>query len=362
MKVLITAPSLDENENVSGISSVVRQIVARAAGTEFVHFTAGRRDGRKTGPVWLFDQAGLLPRFRASLKKNRPDIVHINTALTPLSILRDAALTFVAERMGFPVLLHIHGGRFLTEGFSRPVFARLTRRMIDSSEVVVVLSRGEKKLIEDFADPEDVRVLENAVPFDEIDSKAAPKNEEKNLIFIGRFHKGKGLKEIVETVRTLKKEGFEFRFTCYGAGEEKERFIREMTAILGEKFFYGGVIGGDEKWEALRAGDIFLLPTHYEGLPLSLLEAMAAGCIPLVSRVGSIGEVVEDGKNGFLTEPRDVAGIIEKLRFLLSDNDIWEDIRKNARATICERFDLAEYLVKLEGIYRKISQHQYRER
>ncbi len=96
MKVLITAPSLDEKINVSGISTLVRQIVESGA-ADFRHFQAGRQDGEKSGIRWLVQQMLLIPRFRRTMRREKVDIVHINTALVPLSIVRDAALVFAAR-------------------------------------------------------------------------------------------------------------------------------------------------------------------------------------------------------------------------------------------------------------------------
>ena len=101
MKILITAPSLDEKENVSGISTVVRQIIENSE-QEFSHFTAGRKDGKKNLAFWIFDQVLLLPRFLLKIRQEKPDILHLNTALTPLAIGRDTVLAKVAKSMKTP--------------------------------------------------------------------------------------------------------------------------------------------------------------------------------------------------------------------------------------------------------------------
>ena len=88
---------------------------------------------------------------------------------------------------------------------------------------------------------------------------------------------------------------------------------------------------------------------------MALLEAMVAGCIPIVSDVGSIGKVIENGENGFLIKTRDVSQIVERLKYLLSDQTDWGNLRKNAKKTIAERFDLKDYIKKLEHIYREMS-------
>ncbi len=349
MKILITAPSLETRQNVSGISSVVRQIVERGNGG-FYHFAAGRRDGERIGISWFFRQISGFLRFRREIREKQIDIVHLNTALAPLSIMRDAALARIANR---PILLHLHGGRFFTQKFDNWFFERLTGKMLRRAKIVVVLSETEKEFIESRWQNLDVRVLENSIALDEIQTRK-PETSEKTIIFLGRLHEDKGLREIVKACRVLKSENFQFNFKCFGAGDAKEKFVSEMTNVLGEKFFYGGVVSGAEKWKALSESDIFLLPSRYEGLPVAMLEAMAAGCIPVVSKIGSINLVVKDGFNGFLIEPQNVSQTIEKLKLLLSDNAGWENLRRNARKTVEEKFNLKDYIEKLEDIYTEI--------
>jgi glycosyltransferase involved in cell wall biosynthesis len=125
-----------------------------------------------------------------------------------------------------------------------------------------------------------------------------------------------------------------------------------MNEVLGENFKYGGVVSGAEKVKVLCDADVLLMPSRFEGLPLALLESMAAGCVPVVSNRGSISTVVEDGRNGFLVEPGDLTQIVGKLKFLLSEGEPgWDDYRRNARETIRTRFDIRDYVDRLNKLY-----------
>lgn len=353
MKILITAPSLDENENVSGISTVVRQIIERGR-FDYTHFQAGRRDDKRSKIVWIFNQLVLVPRFLRAIRRRKIHLVHINTALNPLSIIRDYALIKSAKFVKRPVLLHVHGGRFLTREFENRIFERLAEKTLRQSNVVVVLSELEKQIIEKRWRNVYVKVLENAVPVEQM-SLVKEKNAVPVVIFLGRLHESKGLHEIIEACRVLKNESFDFRFRCFGAGEQLNFFIERMTEILGKKFYYGGIASGAEKRRELAEADVFLLPSRCgEGLPMALLEAMAAGCIPVVSEMASVGAVICDGENGFLIEPQNAAELAEKLRRLLSDKSDWENLRRNARKTVSEKFNLKDYIKKLENIYAEI--------
>lgn len=356
MKVLITAPSLDENKNVSGISTLVRQIVERGQ-AKFYHFEAGRRDGEKINAQWISSQILLVPRFLNLIHREKIDLVHINTALVPLSIVRDAALVFAARMLKLPILLHLHGGRFLMEDFDSKVLAKMTEKMLRGADKILVLSEHEKESISRRWENLNVEVLPNAISTDEIPNIEKIASDEKTIIFLGRLHESKGLHEIIEACRILKNEGFSFQFRCFGAGALKDFFTAEMSNILGDKFYYGGVISGAEKWQQLGTSDIFLLPSRYgEGLPMAMLEAMAAGCIVIAADVASVRAVIKDGENGFMVEPYNAAQVADKLKFLLSDHRAdFETLRQTARTTVKENFAFPDYIKKLENIYTEIT-------
>lgn len=351
LKILITAPSLDESKNVSGISSVVRQIVAHG-NFDYKHFSAGKKDGEKQNARWIFKQTILPFDFFQTIKREKIDVVHINTALNPLSILRDFALVKAANFARIPVLLHIHGGKFLAQEFDNNFLKKVTGKMLRAADEILVLSRLEKEIIEARLQNPEIKYLENAVPVEDV---TATGKIENSIIFLGRLHESKGLHEIIEAVRTLKNEKIDFTFRAFGAGDLQDFFVPEMKKTLGDKFYFGGVIAGKAKQNELAQSDIFVLPSRYgEGLPMALLEAMAAKNIVVVSEMASIGAVVKDNVNGFLVEPKNVLQLTAALRKILLNKIDEETIRKNARETIKANFNLQNYIEKLENIYETI--------
>lgn len=351
LKILITAPSLDEKENISGISTLVRQIIGRS-GADFEHLQIGRKDSEKSNLSWIVKQIFLPFRFLRRLFADKIDIIHINTALATLSIIRDFVLVFIAKLAGYPVLLHIHGGRFLTEEFNSSLIKYFAGEMVQMADTVLVLSDFEKqKLLQNWKNL-NIKVLPNAVEIT-APSELKRKNDGiKTVIFFGRIHESKGLKEIIVACQVLQKEYFTFRFKCYGTGPQEEFFTREMKTVLGDKFSYEGIVAGNAKQKALAEADIFLLPSYFEGLPVAMLEAMAAKCVVLASDVGSIKKIITDGKNGFLVKPHQTEQIIQKLKILLTED--FTDIENNARQTVVENFAIQNYTVKLEEIYEEM--------
>lgn len=348
MKVLITSPSLDETENVSGISTMIAGIIEHG-GCDFVHFAVGRKDGEKFGLKWIATQLKLPSAVRRAIAWSKPDILHLNTAFEPRAIVRDLVIAKFGEKL--PIVLHVHGGRFVMEEFSSRLIRSLAEKLLRQASRVIVLSEAEATNILKRSPNAKISILPNAVSTDDF-----PETERewgtKTIIYLGRLQEAKGLSEIVEACRVLLSQGFKFRFTCFGTGPDQDEFFRRMKNVIGENFHYGGVVAGREKVQALNAADIFLMPSRFEGLPLALLEAMAAGCVPIVSNRGAIPSVVEDGRNGFLVDPGDLTQIVGKLKFLLSEGETgWNELRANARRTIQEEHDFREYSKKLEMIY-----------
>lgn len=354
MKVLITAPSLDETRNVSGISTIVRQIIENGRST-FVHFVAGREDHERAGMAWLAKQTVLPFRFFAAIRRENIDVVHINTALTDLSIWRDAALSVAAKLAGRPLVLAIHGGKYLMNDLTSGVLKRATTGMLKRADLIVVYSEFERASIDRRWADLRIRILPNAIPFAEV-PRVERHNSRPVLIFFGRMHESKGLHELVEASRELKNGSIEFEFRSYGEGPMREWFVNEMRSALDDSFTYGGVITGKEKWDKLAAADIFVLPSRYgEGLPMAMLEAMAVGCVVVTADVASVRSVIRHGENGYMVEPKNGDQLAAILKSLLADPKGWKPVQEAAIATVRDHFGIGEYIDTLESIYAEAS-------
>ncbi len=355
MNIVITAPSLDENKNVSGISTIVRQIIEHSR-NKFSHFIAGREDGEPADAKWLVKQAAMPFRFYGRIVAEKADVVHINTALTDLSIWRDAALVRASRFAGRPVVLALHGGKYLVNEFDNQRVAAATQNMLRAATLVVVYSDLEKEVIERRWRHLPIRVLPNAVPLREGDP--APRNDQRPIIiFFGRLHESKGLEEIAKACAQLKENGFDFQLNCFGDGPMKEQFVSQMVEVLGDRFHYGGVLKSSEKYAELDKADIFLLPSIYgEGLPMAILEAMAAGCLIVASEMASVASVIEDGVNGYLIEPRNTGQLVSRLKMILDSRPEWATMQKAAIETVRSKFAISKYIEKLEEIYRSAAE------
>ncbi|OGS41346.1 MAG: hypothetical protein A2506_13635 [Elusimicrobia bacterium RIFOXYD12_FULL_66_9] len=165
---------------------------------------------------------------------------------------------------------------------------------------------------------------------------------------IGRLDKQKGFETLVEAMSRLK--GSPLRCAILGEGPERARLealvrkhhLEKSVWLLGEK-------GEIPSW--LAAFDLYCLPSLWEGLPNSLLEAMSLGLPVVASAVDGIPEAVLDGKDGMLVAPEKPAALAKVLRALVDEPARRAALGKEAQATVAERFTLRRMLAEYEAAY-----------
>ncbi len=152
------------------------------------------------------------------------------------------------------------------------------------------------------------------------------------VIFMGRLVSIKGVSVLLQALAGRN----DVTLLVLGEGRERsplERQARELGVIV----HFAGMVGGRKKIDYLHLSDIMVLPSlvlsdgRTEGLPVSLLEGMAAGLPVIASRVGGIAEILEDGKNGFLVSPGNSRELCQKLDELLADSGLRDRVGKEAR-------------------------------
>jgi glycosyltransferase involved in cell wall biosynthesis len=129
--------------------------------------------------------------------------------------------------------------------------------------------------------------------------------------------------------------------------------IRDRVHLLGYR---------DDAHRWLGTMNVFTLPSLSEGLPLSLLEAMAAGIPTVVTEVGGMPEVVQDGHTGLIVPPGDPQALAKKLLFLLDNPTVAADLGAAGRNWVSERFSLDRMVTDYLVLYRKALSPESRER
>jgi glycosyltransferase involved in cell wall biosynthesis len=178
-------------------------------------------------------------------------------------------------------------------------------------------------------------------------------NQRRALIlgYLGRIEPNKGMTELLEALKKCKEEGRGFKVRFAGKEQTEGEYLPKFKEALGDDFEYCGLVSGETKREFLDSLDVFVMPTYFEGLPMSLLETMSYGAVPVVTKVGSIPTVVKDGENGLFVKVKDADSICEALKKLDDDRSLLAKMSVEARRTIQENFSATKYVERLNEIY-----------
>lgn len=351
MDIIIVSPSLNPNENVSGVSAVVNFIIQRDHSHHYIHFKLGRKD-RELFIIRFFSLIVDFLKWIGLLCKHRDAMIHYNFPLTAKAIFRDYFFIKTASLLGFKLLIHIHGGNYLMEEPFHPIIKKMLKSVFQLSCPFIVLSEKEKDCIQKRFGNKKIFVLPNSVNIQD-DSLIRESNLHRplNILFIGRIAASKGVDYILDAAIKMKGK-LPFRLIFAGEEEKKGKYIPYALKRLGNDYFrYVGIINGQAKTDLLRTCDVFLLPSFFEGLPISMLECMSSGIVPVVTNVGSINSCVVNGENGLIIGLKDTDAIIDAIKLLSRDRDLLENLSHNARETIMKKFSPNQYIASLNRIY-----------
>jgi len=350
MNILITAPNLNSKINVSGISTVVKTIIEHNIEHKYFHFEIGKKDKKKSFYVEIIKLILRIVYFSFFLKKNNIDLIHQNIPFDFKGIFREFIINKISIFFKIKIISHIHGGKFLFENSTNLLLRFCIKSILNGSEKVIVLSELEKNILSINYSFNNSIVLSNSI---KIQNQALVKTFSKVpvFLFLGRIHLSKGVFEIIDMFKKLNND-FEFKFLMFGDGPLKQQVINELELILGDRFIYGGVVSENNKMNAISKADYFLLPSRFgEGLPMSLLESMSLGLIPIVSNDGSMNSFIQDGVNGIKVKKYDANDLYLKICNIVTNHKLQLEISENAIKTITDYHDINEYVKVLNTIY-----------
>ena len=163
---------------------------------------------------------------------------------------------------------------------------------------------------------------------------------------------GKGGAELIQAFGGLHDAFPDLRLTMAGDGPLALAW-RELAAAspAAAAIDFPGYVSGTAKARLLQEALLFVLPSATEGMPVSLLEAMAAGAVPLVTPVGGIPLVVQPGDSGAFLASADPAGIAEGLRDMLASRDALAGMGRAAATLAWQRYESARVVARLERLY-----------
>ncbi len=267
-----------------------------------------------------------------------------------------------ARAAGVPCIVHtphtfpfeMHVGRL-----TRWCYFRLERMAARWCSRIVCVCRSQEAVARSVTDPARVVVIENGIvpspPQDGAETLLRRRElgispEIPVAAVIGRFTLQKGHAGFIEAARRVGSRLPAARFVLVGDGElgpDIEKMI--LAAGMQERFLMVGA--REDVTDLLPALDVVVLPSLWEGLPYSLLEAMAAARGVVATAVGGMPEVVEDGVNGLLVPPGNPVALAEAVVTLLGDGERRSKMGARARETAVSRYGIENMMGRLAALY-----------
>ena len=176
--------------------------------------------------------------------------------------------------------------------------------------------------------------------------------------YTGRLLRGKGLETLVDAFATIAAEEPRAHLMIVGSGDGQtlsvEPELKESVRARGleSRVTFTGRV--DDVGERLRASDLFVFPSEFEALGISLIEAAACGLPAIGARTGGIVDVIEDGASGLLVAPRDVAALAWAMRTLMADPERRRQMGRRARQIARDRFDLEDNVSRYAALFREL--------
>jgi glycosyltransferase involved in cell wall biosynthesis len=335
-----------------GVAAVVR--VYRAAGfldRWSVRYLTSRRLGsplRKAaaGASAFAELLGLSVRGRVAL-------LHTHSA-SRTSFRRKSLALAIGRAVGAPTVFHLHGGEF--EVFFRkasPALRWWIRHTLERSSAVIVLSERWRRFVQEIAPGARITVIPNPVllppevpPPDPVDGR--------RILFLGRVEQQKGIFALVDAVARLVPEFPDLILAVGGGGDASALRAHVDRAGLRDRIEILGFIGPEARQRELRRATAFALPSFNEGLPMALLEAMAASRPVVTTPVGGIPDVVRHGREGLLVPPGDVQALAAALRTLIADPALCRQLGAQGRATVAAGYSAEVALDRLSRVYQSL--------
>ena len=285
--------------------------------------------------------------------RGRIALLHVNLASRG-SALRKLIVCGLARILRIPVVIHLHGAQFdiFFRGLPAPG-QRAVRWMFGTAERVIVLGEAWRSFVvsEVGVPGSRVEIIYNGVPAPRrVRSRREP-SAPLQILFLGRLGARKGVPELLAALASPEVRRLPWHATLAGDGEV-EFFGHEAARLgLAGRVRFTGWVDQQKVGELLAAADIFVLPSHQEGLPVAVLEALANEVAVVTTPVGALPEILEDGQSALIVAPGKADQLAAALQRLIADSALRERIAAGGHAVFRQKFDVARIARAFSGVY-----------
>ena len=233
-----------------------------------------------------------------------------------------------------------HGGDVVS--LNKGILKKLKIRCLKRAEKITVVSEALKSKVKELYPAADVSVISMGCDTSKFGKQYHKENYfnqdgKKVILFVGRLAEKKGVTYLIDAM-----ESIDGKLVIVGDGPLRES-LEEQAQKYGNKIEFWGSKSHQELREIYASADIFVAPSitakdgDSEGIPTTIMEALASGLPVIGSDSGGISEILEDGYNGFLVSERDVSGLSQKILMLIESDEIKTKLSEHGMKTVLSR-------------------------
>jgi glycosyltransferase involved in cell wall biosynthesis len=291
-------------------------------------------------------------RLVALLLSRRVGLVHCHAAMKG-SFWRKSAFALISRIAGVPVVFHLHGGVMKAFVARQPVVVqRLIGWVLARQSAVVVLSDGWREYVKSISPLAAIEVLPNYVSLPAATDPAVRDGGTGiTVLFLGLVGVGKGVYDLLPAFKEAVAEVPGLHLILAGNGEVDRARALAVELGIQDRVEFAGWVAGEKKVELFQRAHIYVLPSHFEGLPVSLLEAMSWQLPVISTRVGAIPEVVRQGVDGLLLDAGDRVALASAIVELARSDALRRRMGVAARQRIEHGYSKEVVLPRLEALY-----------
>lgn len=271
-------------------------------------------------------------------------------------------LTMAAKIARVPIICTAHGKNYYPEKYYRRFAYRRVATMADS---FIAVSNDLKEFIVDSVgvQPKHIRVVHNGINIDQFERKQyddkiiraelSLEPDDFVIVVVAALFEMKGHKDLMQALFLLGTQAKRIKLLFVGDGYYRSTLVALSKQLeLDDKIIFLGF--RSDVAQILAASDLFILPSYSEGLPVSVLEAMSARVLVITTNVGGLGELIEDGVNGYLVVPNAPEQLANRIRHCMMHADSVDSIRETAYKMVCDRFNGDIMLEQYRAIYQRL--------
>ncbi|MFD1342727.1 glycosyltransferase family 4 protein [Litorisediminicola beolgyonensis] len=270
----------------------------------------------------------------------RRNVAHLHNHIAKASC---SVAMLASELSGIPFSFTLHG----PDIFFEPMHWRIDEKAARARFTICISSFARSQLM-CFAAPEHwdrLHIVHCGVEPDRYGREASEKGPGTRLLFVGRLAGVKGVPLLVDAVRRLASDHPDVQLDLIGDGPDRAALEAKVTnAGLSDRIRFLGYRNQEAVADALVETDLFVLPSFAEGVPVVLMEAMAAGVPVVTTRIAGVPELVEDGETGLLVPAGNPEALTSAIATLITDPD-----RRRRMGAAGQRKVRAEFDSRREG-------------